>query len=94
MTLENWFVFSSPSGFTIDGYFRPTIWGNLYGDPDVADGEPIITSYIVEVQGLFVGTYSGSVYILGQVDYHFGELLRTKDKLFDPASPLKLRSFL
>jgi len=56
------------------------------------DGKRIATSPIVEVDGRFVQTASGSVYELVDADPDFVAFLKSKGYPFDPENPIKLVS--
>lgn len=53
MRLDNWY------------YFNGCISGEIYGNPKFEDGDRVLTSPVVEVDGWLARTRSGSEYILG-----------------------------
>ncbi len=86
--LENWCVTA------VDPWAAPetgaSLGGYVYNHPNHIDGTPIVTSRIVETEGRFVTTYTGSVYELGEPAPLYVEYLKTIHKELDPINPVKM----
>ncbi len=54
------------------------------------DDKEIITSYIVKVDGKNVTTYSGSVYILEDIDPTYLAWMTEHGYTYDPENPIKI----
>ena len=69
MRIENWSLAdTSYDPYKAPEQLRPRLAGKVYSHPRFADGEDVITSPIVGVEGDKVRTLSGSLYELGEVD--------------------------
>lgn len=55
------------------------------------DTKTIRTSYIVSIAGREITTYSGSVYILEDIDTNYRDWLAENRVEYDPENPIKLR---
>ena len=66
--LENWSIFKDQNPYIAPERQRGCLIGNIYGHTKFKDGDPITTSYIIEidVRKGFAKTVSGSEYILGK----------------------------
>jgi len=55
------------------------------------DTRAVTTSPIIEVNGREVTTYSGSVYILEDIDPDYLEFLDKRGEIFDPENPIRIK---
>jgi hypothetical protein len=51
----------------------------------------IITSAVVNVDGRRITTYSGSVYVLDDIDPEYLAWMKTQGLTYDPENPIKVR---
>lgn len=58
------------------------------------DEKKVTTSVIVEVNGREVTTYSGSVYILEDIDSDYLEFLDKTGETYDPENPIRIKDYL
>ena len=73
MRLENWSVtYSDVDPYQAPETIRPKLQGYVFGNPLFNDGDFVITSSIIEVDGNDATTRSGSVYTLGTVNPGYG----------------------
>ena len=54
------------------------------------DGREVVTSYIVKVEGKNITTYSGSVYILEDIDPTYLAWMTEHGYTYDPENPIKI----
>jgi len=51
----------------------------------------VITSQIVEIDGKYIRTWSGSIYILDDIDPEYLKWMQDNDIEYDPENPIKDR---
>lgn len=91
--IENWSVCESQ----VDAYTAPEhrarrLRGNVFDHPRHKDGEKIVTSGIVEVDGRTIKTSSGNTYVLGQPEPEYVSYCQSIGKPIDEANPIKVIS--
>lgn len=55
------------------------------------EDRPVVTSRIVKVDGRTITTYSGSVYILEDIDPDYLQWLQDNGHNYDPETPIKFK---
>jgi hypothetical protein len=65
--------------------------GKVYGHPSFDDGSDVVTSRIVKTEGRTITTYSGSVYVLGEVEPGYREWLAKNRPNWDPENPITMK---
>lgn len=77
-----------------DNYYKPPELRNkyLHGFREEPNGslKEISTSKIVDVDGRKITTYSGSVYILQDIDLVYLQFINDAGREHDPENPIKL----
>lgn len=84
--LNNWSVISNADPYTPPEYECKKLSGIRE-----EDNKEVITSTIMSADGNKIITYSGSVYILGEIDPGFLTWMKENNISFDPANPIKIR---
>lgn len=89
--IENWRVVVRDKDF----YKAPEcgvncLSGDVYGHPRHEDGTCVTTTKIVDSDGKFVKTRSGSLYELGVMDADYCDWLEENGLEFDPECPIKV----
>jgi len=95
MKLHNWSVQFERTLGSEQRYMAPElvarcIVGDVEGHPSRPDGETVITSRIISVEGRTVTTRSGSVYTLGKIAPSYRKYLRTVSPDWDHRKPIKV----
>lgn len=91
--LENWATIATPDPWLAPELQRLHLVGEVYShsNPErFPDGKSIRTSYVVEVKGRIVKTWSGSVYRLGKIDPAFRKFLKKKRPDWDWRNPITM----
>ncbi len=83
--LKNWSVTSSQ-----DPYLPPEAQRVRLHGLRVEDDKEVTTSYIVTVDGRNITTYSGSVYILEEINPDYLQWLKNEGRTHDPDHPIKV----
>ncbi len=55
------------------------------------DKKRVYTSVVVEVRGREVETYSGSIYILEDIDSDYLQFLEDMGETYDPENPIRIK---
>ena len=82
--LKNWSVIMQGDPYTAPELFCQQLVGLRDDDP-----REVITSRIVSVQGRRVTTYSGSVYILDEINPEYLSWIKVSGYTYDPENPIK-----
>jgi len=53
--------------------------------------QQIITSEIVEIDGKYIRTWSGSIYILGEINEEYLAWMKKNNIKYDPENPISLK---
>lgn len=83
--LKNWSITSAN-----DPYLPPEAQRLRLHGLRVEDDKEVTTSYIVTVDGRNITTYSGSVYILEDIDPDYLQWLKDSGRTHDPDHPIKV----
>ncbi len=87
--IENWYVVSNAEGdksATSVGY---RLRGNVYGHPHYREGERIITSEILNLEGNIVRCRS-RIYYLGEPSDKYVDALKEDGLSYDQANPIPI----
>jgi uncharacterized protein CbrC (UPF0167 family) len=84
--LHRWSVCS-----TGDPFQAPELHPKRLAGLRCEDDREIVTSSIVSIDGRRVTTYSGSVYILEEIDPEFLSWMQENNMEYDPENPIKVR---
>lgn len=88
-TLKHWSVTFIPEAYKAPEQLAPRLAGAVFGSPTFQDGDRIITSPIVAVNGRTITTESGSVYLLeGDPDPHYVAWLAQRGHTLDSGNPI------
>jgi hypothetical protein len=87
--LEKWGIVSTNPFMAPERQTKFSLKGIVYNHPIKEDGKEVVTSFITNIEGNIVTTYSGSKYILGPPNPEYLEFLNKNGFVFDPADPLK-----
>lgn len=79
-------------GSTGDPFQAPELHHKRLAGRRCEDDREIVTSSIVSVDGRRVTTYSGSVYILEDIDPSFLAWMKDNNYEYDPENPIKVRT--
>lgn len=90
MRIEDWGTFARGGDFDAPELCRLAVTGICLDGKNA--GKRIRTSCVVDVEGRYVRTKSGSTYVLGQPAADFLEYLRENNFDFDPEHPIKVRT--
>ena len=87
--LQDWAIKGSP--FDAPELGKQYLSGDVYNHTTRPDGEGVVTSRIVKVEGRFIHTRSGSVYRLGRVERGYRRWMKKEGLDYDRKEPVKLK---
>lgn len=87
--IDNWSICNQDDNpYQAPEVKKDCLRGKVYGHPDHADGEYIITSVILEADGQYARTRN-NLYILSNIDPRYLEWLENNDMGYNPSNPIK-----
>ena len=85
--IENWeLVYTQNNPYQAPECRQSVLCGQVYGHPDFDDGESIMTSTIMDTNGVYVKTHS-HIYILGKVSDKYAEWCKKHSPHADLVKP-------
>lgn len=93
VTLKNWKVIYKEADDYLPPEMRPQyLNGEVFGHHRCQNGEKVCTSSIVDVNGKFITTSSGTVYQLLEPDAEYAQwVFETRGYSIDPENPIKVK---
>lgn len=90
MELKNWAVITNDNGYTAPEAIVKQLSGYVYGHSKFLDGQHVVTSKIIDVNGRVVKTTSGSFYVLEEPHPSYLKFLDKNNIKYSPDIPISL----